>query len=538
MRPADASRRSKPGAAGRAARARRRRAEPRGTPRERSSDAGASRTRSCSPRSDRSSGSCTAGRPRVRRCASCCCRAPQRARPRRADPLLRRPRRRRWPGPRSAASSSPGRSCRRADPVIAAHRVDPAAELPCPAATVSSELLQTLLAEVDAVVLQGPVTRLVPRAAAERACRSRSTCTTRCTSRRCRERRRTASCPTSLNLVRRPAAPRRLLLLRERAPARLLARHARRARPRDAGGATREDPDLRSLIDVVPYGISARAARARRGRAARHRAGHRARRHPARLERRPLGLVRHRDVPARASRRCATSCRCCGRTSWACGVPARPSSRPRRAQVMALSDELGLTGKTVFFNDWTPYDRRQDVYLDATAIVSLHHAHLESRFSFRTRLLDALWGRVPIVCTSGDVRRRHRRGAAARPDRAAGRRRRGRARRSASSSPTPPCSSARACTSRRRRLRTSGSTRSSRSRAGSRSPPGERPRRDRSGLRAADARQARREDLERYANELKMLVPTPVRQHVLGPAKRGLRGVLRAARSSGLSRLT
>ena len=84
----------------------------------------------------------------------------------------------------------------------------------------------------------------------------------------------------------------------------------------------------------------------------------------------------------------------------------RPGSRelaPAARKVMALSDELGLTGTVVFFNDWTPFDRRQDVYLDATAIVSLHHAHLESRFSFRTRLLDALWGRVPILCTSGDV---------------------------------------------------------------------------------------------------------------------------------------
>jgi len=50
------------------------------------------------------------------------------------------------------------------------------------------------------------------------------------------------------------------------------------------------------------------------------------------------------------------------------------------------------------------------------------------------------------------------------------------------------------------------------------------------GLRAVDVQQARRDDFERYANELKMLVPTPVRQHVLGPLKRGLKNAARAAR--------
>ena len=49
-----------------------------------------------------------------------------------------------------------------ADPLIAAHRVDPAADLPCPAATISTEIVQTLLSEVDAVVLQGPVSDWYP----------------------------------------------------------------------------------------------------------------------------------------------------------------------------------------------------------------------------------------------------------------------------------------------------------------------------------------------------------------------------------------
>lgn len=80
----------------------------------------------------------------------------------------------------------------------------------------------------------------------------------------------------------------------------------------------------------------------------------------------------------------------------------RPETRTA-GETIALADSLGLTGKHIFFHDWTPYDERQNTYLDATAVVSLHQAHIETRFSFRTRLLDCLWAGVPIVCTSGDV---------------------------------------------------------------------------------------------------------------------------------------
>jgi glycosyltransferase involved in cell wall biosynthesis len=73
----------------------------------------------------------------------------------------------------------------------------------------------------------------------------------------------------------------------------------------------------------------------------------------------------------------------------------------RRLQV--LIDEHGLRDRHVFVRDWTPYAERADTYLDATGVVSLHHAHIETRFSFRTRLLDCIWSATPIVCTSGDV---------------------------------------------------------------------------------------------------------------------------------------
>src|SRR5690606_10564514 len=69
-----------------------------------------------------------------------------------------------------------------------------------------------------------------------------------------------------------------------------------------------------------------------------------------------------------------------------------------------LADSLGLTGTHVFFNeDWVPYGRRADYLLDADVGVSAHFDHIETAFSFRTRILDYLWADLPIVCTEGDT---------------------------------------------------------------------------------------------------------------------------------------
>lgn len=70
----------------------------------------------------------------------------------------------------------------------------------------------------------------------------------------------------------------------------------------------------------------------------------------------------------------------------------------------AISDALGLTDKVVFFNEgWVNYGDRQDYLLDADAGVSTHFQHLETTFSFRTRVLDYLWAGLPLVLTRGDT---------------------------------------------------------------------------------------------------------------------------------------
>lgn len=69
-----------------------------------------------------------------------------------------------------------------------------------------------------------------------------------------------------------------------------------------------------------------------------------------------------------------------------------------------LSDELGLTGTTVFFHeDWVAYEDRVNYLMDADVGVSTHFDHVETAFSFRTRILDYLWAGLPIVCSQGDA---------------------------------------------------------------------------------------------------------------------------------------
>jgi glycosyltransferase involved in cell wall biosynthesis len=68
-----------------------------------------------------------------------------------------------------------------------------------------------------------------------------------------------------------------------------------------------------------------------------------------------------------------------------------------------LAAELKATDSSVFFNDtWVDFADRQNYLLEATAGVSTHQLHIETEFSFRTRILDYLWAGLPMVVTEGD----------------------------------------------------------------------------------------------------------------------------------------
>jgi glycosyltransferase involved in cell wall biosynthesis len=72
-------------------------------------------------------------------------------------------------------------------------------------------------------------------------------------------------------------------------------------------------------------------------------------------------------------------------------------------KAIKLAKQLRLLDKYVFFNyGWVNYEERQNFLLDSHVGVSTHFNQLETRFSFRTRLLDYLWANLPIISTKGD----------------------------------------------------------------------------------------------------------------------------------------
>lgn len=72
-------------------------------------------------------------------------------------------------------------------------------------------------------------------------------------------------------------------------------------------------------------------------------------------------------------------------------------------EAIKLSQELGLYDRQVFFNEWAPYEQRHNYLLEADLGASLHHDHIETRFSFRTRILDYIWAGLPVLSTGGDI---------------------------------------------------------------------------------------------------------------------------------------
>jgi len=85
--------------------------------------------------------------------------------------------------------------------------------------------------------------------------------------------------------------------------------------------------------------------------------------------------------------------------------PPNPDSR-RMAVVDRFLEEarsLGLLDSSVFVSSgWTSYEQRADYLLEADAGISLHYDSIETRFAFRTRMLDYLWAGLPVIASQWD----------------------------------------------------------------------------------------------------------------------------------------
>jgi glycosyltransferase involved in cell wall biosynthesis len=163
------------------------------------------------------------------------------------------------------------------------------------------------------------------------------------------------------------------------------------------------DPALRELIDVVPFGLRSRPPRADGPKVKGVRPGIGA---TDQLILWGGGVWEWLDP--------LTTIRALPRVVEACprarllfiGIrhpnPGLPDSR-MASRAIDLSRELGLLDRHVFFNDWTPYAEREGYLLEADVGISTHFDHLETRFAFRTRLLDYFWAGLPVVTSHGDA---------------------------------------------------------------------------------------------------------------------------------------
>ena len=167
------------------------------------------------------------------------------------------------------------------------------------------------------------------------------------------------------------------------------------------------DPTLRSLVDVVPFGIDPTPPRASAQPVLRGVL-------PGVTEESrvllwgggiwnwfdPLTVIR--AVASLAGRR--PDIRLVFMGGGRPGSAAGETEMPMAARARELASDLGVRDGAVIFNDrWVPYDARGSWLAEADLGLSAHFADIETRFAFRTRLLDYLWAGLPIVSTRGDV---------------------------------------------------------------------------------------------------------------------------------------
>jgi glycosyltransferase involved in cell wall biosynthesis len=85
------------------------------------------------------------------------------------------------------------------------------------------------------------------------------------------------------------------------------------------------------------------------------------------------------------------------------GIEGATPDMPIAAELHRRAAELGLHGTAVIFGDWVPYDDRGAVLAEADAAVLATKRSAETRLAFRSRLLDHFWVGLPTIMTPGDV---------------------------------------------------------------------------------------------------------------------------------------
>ncbi len=84
--------------------------------------------------------------------------------------------------------------------------------------------------------------------------------------------------------------------------------------------------------------------------------------------------------------------------------PAEVGPMAMYQRAVELATAHGLLNRSVFFNShWVDYAQRHNYLLEADIGISAHTDHIETRFAFRTRLLDYMWAGLPMIVSAGDT---------------------------------------------------------------------------------------------------------------------------------------
>jgi len=191
--------------------------------------------------------------------------------------------------------------------------------------------------------------------------------------------------------------------------------------------AYRRDPTLRSLVEVVPFGLPDGPAP-----------------EPGGALREAFPVIGEQDRvlvwgggvwgwldPATPMRAVERVSRHGGRpvhlVLLGLGRPGLQATGQEAAgeEALATARRAGLLGRLVHANaGWVPYEQRGAWLAEADLGVTAHRDHLEARYAHRTRTLDYLWAGLPVVATRGDALaelvERERLGAVADPEDVAG----------------------------------------------------------------------------------------------------------------------
>jgi len=67
------------------------------------------------------------------------------------------------------------------------------------------------------------------------------------------------------------------------------------------------------------------------------------------------------------------------------------------------AEEIGEKDRSIIFFEWLSYADREALLVEADIGVTLHPIHVETRYSIRTRVLDYIWAKLPVLITDGDI---------------------------------------------------------------------------------------------------------------------------------------